>query len=130
MSLLLGVTSCHWFNPNDEVNYDRTVLAYIAAENSLSYGAFHEQDIDEMLQAAGDIPSNSRLLLYLDDTSNPRIMSIEQQSGRRPTSRVVHEYPDEQKSGDVETLRTVMEWVCDNYPSSSYGLIFWSHGDA
>lgn len=130
MSLLLGVTSCHWFNPDDEVVYDRTVLAYIAAENSLSYGAFHEQDIDEMLQAAGDIPANSRLLIYLDDTSNPRILSIEQQSGRRPTSRVVHEYSEEQNSGDVETLRTVMEWVCDHYPSSSYGLIFWSHGDA
>ena len=130
MSLLLGVTSCHWFSPDDEVNYDRTVLAYIAAENSLSYGAFHEQDIDEMLQAAGDIPANSRLLIYLDDTSNPRILSIEQQSGRRPTSRVVYEYSEEQNSGDVETLRTVMEWVYDNYPSSTYGLIFWSHGDA
>lgn len=130
MSLLLGVTSCHWFNPDEEVNYDRTVLAYIAAENSLSYGAFHEQDIDEMLQAAGDIPTNSRLLIYLDDTSNPRILSIEQQSGRRPTSRVVYEYSEEQNSGDVETLRTVMEWVYDNYPSSTYGLIFWSHGDA
>jgi hypothetical protein len=130
MSLLLGVTSCHWFSPDDEVNYDRTVLAYIAAENSLSYGAFHEQDIDEMLQAAGDIPTNSRLLIYLDDTSNPRILSIEQQSGRRPTSRVVYEYSEEQNSGDVETLRTVMEWVYDNYPSSTYGLIFWSHGDA
>jgi hypothetical protein len=112
------------------VNYDRTVLAYIAAENSLSYGAFHQQDIDEMLQAAGDIPTNSRLLIYLDDTSNPRILSIEQQSGRRPTSRVVYEYSEEQNSGDVETLRTVMEWVYDNYPSSTYGLIFWSHGDA
>jgi hypothetical protein len=130
MSLLLGVTSCHWFSPDDEVNYDRTVLAYIAAENSLSYGAFHQQDIDEMLQAAGDIPTNSRLLIYLDDTSNPRILSIEQQSGRRPTSRVVYEYSEEQNSGDVETLRTVMEWVYDNYPSSTYGLIFWSHGDA
>lgn len=130
MSLLLGVTSCHWFSPDDEVNYDRTVLAYIAAENSLSYGAFHEQDIDEMLQAAGDVPTNSRLLIYLDDTSNPRILSIEQQSGRRPTSRVVYEYSEEQNSGDVETLRTVMEWVYDNYPSSTYGLIFWSHGDA
>lgn len=130
MSLLLGVTSCHWFNPDEEVNYDRTVLAYIAAENSLSYGAFHEQDIDEMLQAAGDIPTNSRLLIYLDDTSNPRILSIEQQSGRRPTSRVVYEYSEEQNSGDVETLRTVMGWVYDNYPSSTYGLIFWSHGDA
>jgi hypothetical protein len=130
MSLLLGVTSCHWFSPDDEVNYDRTVLAYIAAENSLSYGAFHQQDIDEMLQAAGDIPTNTRLLIYLDDTSNPRILSIEQQSGRRPTSRVVYEYSEEQNSGDVETLRTVMEWVYDNYPSSTYGLIFWSHGDA
>lgn len=130
MSLLLGVTSCHWFSPDDEVNYDRTVLAYIAAENSLSYGAFHQQDIDEMLQAAGDIPTNSRLLIYLDDTSNPHILSIEQQSGRRPTSRVVYEYSEEQNSGDVETLRTVMEWVYDNYPSSTYGLIFWSHGDA
>lgn len=130
MSLLLCVASCHWFSPDDEVNYERTVLVFMAAENSLSFGNFHEQDLNEIFQAAGDIPENSRLLVYLDDLDNPRILSFERQPGQRPIQQVVCNYDSEQNSGDVETLRTVMEWVCDSYPSSSYGLIFWSHGDA
>lgn len=130
MSLLLGVTSCHWFCPEDEIKYDRTVIVYMAAENSLSFGNFHEQDLNEMFQAVGDIPENSRLLVYLDDLDNPRILSFEHQQGLAPSRQVVHSYEAEQNSGDVETLRMVMEWASDNYPSSSYGLIFWSHGDA
>ena len=131
MFLLLSMTSCRWFCPEpDEVqHYDRTVLVYIAAENSLSWGDFHEQDIDEMMRAAGDIPKNSRLLVYVDDTGNPRILSIELNGGV-PVSKVLHSYTAEHNSGDTETLRLVMEWVSQHSPSSSYGLILWSHGDA
>ena len=131
MFLLLSMTSCRWFcpEPDEEVHYDRTVLVYMAAENSLSYGAFHEQDIDEMLQAAGDIPKNSRLLVYVDDTGSPRILSVEFNGGK-PVAKVLHSYTAEHNSGDTETLRLVMEWVSEHSPSSSYGLILWSHGDA
>lgn len=132
MFILLGMTSCRWFCPDgsdEEVYYDRTVLVYMAAENSLSYGSFHQQDIDEMLLAVGDMPKNSRLLVYLDDTDYPRILSIEQKGGKA-VSTELHKYTAEQNSGDTETLRLVMEWVSEHSPSSSYGLIFWSHGDA
>mgnify|MGYP006049734025 FL=1 len=59
------MASCRLFNSEDDIRYDRTVLVYMAAENSLSWGEFHEQDIDEMVQAARDIPEGSRLLIYL-----------------------------------------------------------------
>lgn len=131
MFLLLSMASCHWFcpEPDKEVCYDRTVLVYMAAENSLSYGAFHEQDIDEMLQAAGDISKNSRMLVYVDDTDLPRILSVELKGGK-PTTKVLHKYTSEHNSGDTETLRLVMELVSEHSPSLSYGLILWSHGEA
>ena len=131
MFLLLSMASCRWFcpEPDEEVRYDRTVLVYMAAENSLSYGAFHEQDLEEMLQAAGDIHKNSRLLVYIDDTDLPRILSVEHNGGR-PTTKVLHRYTAEHNSGDAETLHLVMEWVGKHSPSSSYGLILWSHGEA
>lgn len=137
MLILLSMASCRWFCPEDETLYDRTVLVYMAAENSLSYKdasgkGFHEQDLDEMLVAAevGDIPSNSRLLVYLDDTDLPRILSVEPGNKGRSVSRVLHNYTAEHNSGDTETLRLVMEWVSENSPSTSYGLVFWSHGEA
>ena len=130
MFILLGMASCHCLSPDEELQYDRTVLVYMAAENSLSGGNFHQQDIDEMLLAGTDIPGNSRLLVYLDDTSLPRILSIERQGGRRPVIKVLHSFTAEHNSGDSETLRLVMEWMSANSPSQSYGLVFWSHGDA
>ena len=130
--LMLGTaTSCRHFCGEEELEFDRTVLVYMAAENSLSYGAFHNQDLAEMLQAVGEgfLPRNSRLLVYVDDTDLPRILSIENQKGKA-VSEVLHSYTDEHDSGDTENLRQVMEWVCENSPSKSYGLVVWSHGDA
>ena len=134
MSILFGLTSCHWFKPEEEDLfpeeehlYDRTVLVYIAAENSLS--SFYRDDIDEMIKAAGDIPENSRLIIYLDDTQSPRLISIEQSEEGTGTKYVLHQYETEQDSGDPETLYKAMSWVKENYPAQSYGLILWSHGD-
>lgn len=128
MFILLGMTSCHWFNPEEETAYDRTVLVYMAADNNLS--SFQKEDMDEMLKGAADIPANSRLLVYVDDTDLPRILSIEQQKGRRPFAKVVQQYTSEHNSGDTETLRLAIEWVTANYPAESYGLVLWSHGSA
>ena len=132
MLLLLGMTSCSWYDTEDEISYDRTVLVYMAADNNLSYSTsnFAQEDLNEMISAAGDIPSNCRLIVYIDDADFPRILSIEQQQGRRPVAKVVHQYTEEHNSGDAETLQSVMEWTTDRYPAESYGLVLWSHGDA
>lgn len=132
MLLLLGMTSCSWYDTEDDITYDRTVLVYMAADNNLSYSTsnFAQQDLDEMISAAGDIPSNCRLIVYLDNTNLPRILSIEQQKGRRPIAKVVHKYTEEHNSGDAETLYSFVEWATNNYPAESYALVMWSHGDA
>ena len=130
MLILLGMASCYQFETEEEENqpiYDRTVLVYMAAENSLS--EFSQEDIEEMMQAIGSIPSNSRLIIYLDDTNLPRILTIEEDKGSM-VSRLLYEYPEDLNSSDAATLRQVAEWTADHYPSSSYGLVMWSHGDA
>lgn len=128
MFILLSMTSCHWFNSEVETIYDRTVLVYIAADNNLS--SWCQEDIDEITQAAADIPNNSRLFIYLDDKSLPRILTVEQQKGRRPICKTIHQYKEEHNSGNTETLRIAMEWITENSPSASYGLVLWSHGSS
>ena len=128
MLMLLGLTSCRDIKEEDEkLTYDRTVLVYIAAENNLS--SYLQGDIDEMLKGAADIPKNSRLLVYVDDYSLPRIISIEMEKGSA-TSKTAKQYESEHNSGDTETLRLVMEWMVENSPSESYGLVLWSHGSS
>lgn len=136
MFILLSMTSCHWFEEEESTLYDRTVLVYMAADNSLAHTnssmpeSFIEQDINEMISAASSIPNNCRLIIYADDYSLPRILTIEQQPGRRPVCKTLHQYKEEHNSGDAETLRLAMEWMIENSPSESYGLVLWSHGDA
>ena len=126
MLMLLGLTSCHDIKEEEEKHtYDRTVLVYAAADNNLA--SYLQGDIDEMLKGAADIPRNSRLLAYVDDYSLPRIISIELENGE-PISKTVKQYESEHNSGDTETLRLVMEWMVENSPSESYGLVLWSHG--
>ena len=128
MFILLSMTSCHWFNQDDEQFYDRTVLVYIAAENSIA--SYAQKDINEMILAVDDIPANSRLIVYVDDTKLPRILSIEHSKEGESNYKTLLQHSTEQDSGDPETLHETMEWVTANYPSHSYGLVLWSHGDA
>ena len=127
MLILLSIISCHRFE-EEGPSYNRTVLIYMAAENSLS--SFLQEDIDEITQAIGDIPQNSHLLVYLDDYNLPRILSVEQQQGRRPVCKTLHQYTSEHNSGDTETLRLALDWTSENFPSDSYGLVLWSHGSS
>ena len=128
MFILLSMTSCRWFEEEEEIRYDRTVLVYMAADNNLV--SFQKEDIEEMTQGAGDIPRNCRLIIYVDDTDLPRILSVEQQEGRRPVCKTLHQYDTEHDSGNSETLHIAMDWVVEHSPSESYGLVLWSHGDA
>lgn len=124
MLAFLCIASCNRIE-EDTPFYDRTVLIYMAAENSLSQ--FYYEDIEEIQLAANKIPYNSRLLVYIDDSSLPRILSIEKQEGRRPAC-TEYKFDSEHDSGSAETLRLVMEWMHAHAPSASYGLVMWSHG--
>lgn len=128
------MTSCSWYEEEESQTYERTVLVYMAADNNLSYNysgtSFMQQDLDEMVTAAGNIPDNGKLIIYIDDNALPRMLTVEAQEGRRPTLVTLHEYTEEHDSGDAETLRMAMEWTAEHYPAQNYGLVIWSHGDA
>ena len=129
------MTSCNRLDPQETHVYDRTVLVYIAAENTLSnydphtHTTYPHSDINEMLQAAGDIPTNSRLIIYLDDTQMPRFISIERDQENKSIQKTLHQYTSDLDSGDPETLHQAMTWTTKHYPALSYGLVLWSHGD-
>lgn len=127
MLLLFSMTSCNRLEDKGTHSYNRTVLVYIAAENTLA--SFFRSDINEMMQAVDDIPENSRLIIYLDDTQMPRLISIERDQEGNPTQKTLHQYTTDLDSGDPETLHQAMTWVTKHYPACSYGLVLWSHGD-
>ena len=104
----------------------RTVLVYIGAENSLY--SYVSDDLDEMIQGAGDIPASDNLLVYVDDRSTPRIYKIGMEKGKGISS-VVKEYSTDLCSSDPAVLRDVCRWVTENYSAASYGLVLWSHGN-
>ena len=131
LALLFLFSACHpWDHPaDDDTQLTRTVLVYMVAENSLSYGNFHEQDLNELLTASGEIPSKCHLLVYVDDTDTPRLYLVENGStSSKP--RLLKQWTEDMNSCATETLRQMMEIMTTLLPSKSYGLVFWSHGNA
>lgn len=124
--------SCECYHKPDpsQQKLKRTVLVYIAAENGLAYGNFPEQDQKEMESAIDDVPSDCRLVVFVDDTDLPRIYSWEADKSGRKVKTPIYTYADEVNSASASTLRDVVRMVVEKYPSESYGLVLWSHGRA
>ncbi len=118
----------------------RTVLVYFMAENSLSHYATDDEsavpkgDISEILDAAGDIPDNCHLIVFLDDANtgeNPRIYEVKKSKNKdKGYLKTIKEYDEELCSTDPAVLRDVMKMVKADYPANGYGLVLWSHGSA
>lgn len=100
-------------------------FVYIMAENSLSnYAA---SDILEMKKAADEIPSDCKLLLFVDDVSLPRICQV-YSDGVEGQCDVLHTFEDDFSSSDIGNAEMVFEWVNKNYPARSFNVVMWSHG--
>jgi hypothetical protein len=105
----------------------RTVLVYIAAENSLS--SFAKTDIDEMLEGIQDVDvSSNSLLVYVDDTRAPRLQRITRMTDGTAVAVDLKDY-DEQDSSRPSVMKQVIEDAFGLYPAKSYGLVLWSHGE-
>ncbi len=107
----------------------RTVLVYMAANNSLS--SFSSSDISEMKEGLASMSSTEgmHLLVYIDTGSSPKLMELEMENGSA-VETVVQTYESRNSCGVDETIE-VFEDVFGNseYEADSYGLVYWSHGD-
>lgn len=113
-------------NPPPPSPSDRTVIIYQSAQNSLGYDQFHRSDSAEIVQGASYMGKNDRVLLYMDDANNPRIYLITRNT---VVPKLVYRSQTDDDSSSPTTLSNVLKWCKTNYPSSSYGLVLWSHAD-
>ncbi len=100
---------------------EKLVVAYMMAENNLSGAA--NSDLNEMGLAAEDIPANSRLVVFIDDYSKPRI--YEYHNGER---RILQTFSQDFCSTDSARVEHILRSILGRFPAKECGLILWSHG--
>ncbi|MDR1005199.1 MAG: peptidase C11 [Prevotellaceae bacterium] len=147
LMLLLFTACCKDEAPvPDETVTSRTVLVYIAGDNSLGTGganidgqwhSFPNWDLLEMKAGFASVTnSDMHLLVYIDapDDSGtsvpPRLIELKNNKGV-VTEQVIKTYEANRNSVGVGETREVFTDVFNNsrYRADSYGLIYWSHGD-
>ncbi len=118
---LSGVWACDRTEP-PVPERGRTVLIYMAADNSLDhYAVTNLKHIAEGMKGVG-----GRVLIYADRRYDvPRLLKI--RGGEKPLLDTVKTYAEENSASPV-TLHRVLEEMRALCPSESYGLILWSHG--
>ncbi len=102
----------------------RTVLMYVAAENSLGYERYNSGDSAEVMAGSRFLDARDQLLMYVDDARNPRVYRF-YKGCKEP--QIVRQFNENLCSADPETLRDILAWTRQAYHSESYGLVFWSH---
>lgn len=121
--LLLG--ACKKDDPEElSSEIRRTVLVYVAGQNSLAYNGEQTRDSLEIVQGLAHLAPNDRLLLFIDDQNTPRI--YEMAKGYAAPKRV-RTWSEDVNSADAQTLTDVLRWTKAHYPAQEYGLVLWSH---
>jgi hypothetical protein len=127
---ILVLTSCCTEEPFGKTP-SRTVLAYIAAENSLNPFAY--ENISGMIAgASGENLNGGNLLVYIDTNNEaPRLLQIRKGPNGAIEQQTVKTY-EEHNSVSIEVMRLVLDDVFKNeaFKAESQGLILWSHGTA
>lgn len=125
LPLLPIVTACHDNATNDgpdKAPVRRTVLIYMAAQNSLHKNA--QSDSAEIMNGRQYIADNDRLLMFVDDERAPRLYRVTRRC-KEPV--LLKRWNKDICSTDPEQLREVLSMVRHDYEAKEYGLVMWSH---
>lgn len=123
IGMCLLFAACHKSDPVEPA--DRTVLIYMAADNSLDDQGFAKENIQLVLE--GMKQTSGKVVIYYDPHhGKPVLMAV----GKRGNESVLDtlETYEEEDSASPEVLNRVANRVRDLYPAGTYGLILWSHG--
>ena len=106
----------------------RTVLAYIVSDNNMSAQA--QIDIREMLIGAKYLGDKDHLMIYLDDSTFPRIYDVTNSNAGQAYKDLtpVYAFDKEVNSCSYDQFLWVLNYMKEHYASDSYGLVMWSHG--
>lgn len=124
--LSVFLVACEDKEPDASIG-NRTVLVYIAADNSLA--SFASQDLAEMKVGMTKVYTNVHLLVYIDDGKSPRLLELKNEGGT-VVEKEVKTYPSRNSVGVDETQEVFADVFSNSqYQADSYGLVYWSHGD-
>ena len=108
--------------PQPAVEAERTVIVYIAGDNSLSRQI--KQDTTEMATAKYQIPENVNFFIYIDDVANtPGIYQLSKEKGMQLWKK----FDEELCSTDSLTMLKALQDIVHHFPAHHYGITFWSH---
>ncbi len=108
---------------------DRTVLAYVLGDNSLT--SFATTDLNEMLDGIKDVNTSlNNLIVYIDRKGvAPQLIRICRNTDNQIIKDTIQSYSITRNSVGVSEMEEVFTYTFDNFPAKSYGLVLWSHGD-
>lgn len=134
---LLLIAGCHKEKEEDKLpkqHYRRTVVVYMAMQNSLGAYGHHRIDSMEIVNGMEYIPENDRMLLFIDDASKPRIYELSQKlahtdekTGLPYGPKLLKKWREDRNSASAEMLKEVLRYARENYDSDEYGLVMGSH---
>lgn len=127
--LALILTGCSDDETPVKITPTKTILVYMAGENSLSN--FTRTNLASIIEGARKTKiEECNLLVYSDAKSSlPQLYKIEKNQQGIVDSVLVTTY-EEQNSADVETMKKVITDAFRKYPAEEKGLFLWSHGTA
>lgn len=114
------------FSPDVKKNY-RTVIVYMEANNDLRYDALN--CINGMEKGALNI--DGVMLVYIKTENKKSYLLKIKYDGdsNKIVSDTVKTFINENPS-DPKFMKQVIQYSQDQYPSSSYGLVLWSHASS
>ena len=123
---ILALFSCKKELPKREEKAGRTVMVYMAANNNLANEAY--ENINQMETAFKNVEGN--LLVYVKlKNENPAIYKIKHDETASIKSQKLKTY-ENHNSVAPETMKGVIADMQTLAPSSSYGLVLWSHASS
>lgn len=100
---------------------DYSIILYIAGENTLSnYVAL---DLNEIVEDCATLPSNARVVAFVDDTRSSRLYAGTADS----PLKIVKTYDGNICSTDSAAMTSILKEIIEGYPAKHYGLVLWSH---
>lgn len=132
LTALFALFACN--NDDDELHgpvthdkVDRTILIYMAANNSL-YGNVQE-NLDSITAGYIDADTDGRLLVYLDNARTDAAVLYQYQIGadKQLVKQIIKEYQEPWNSVSPSNMSQVIKDAFSAYPAESYGIVLWSH---
>lgn len=123
------ITGCSDDDKPPIITPNKTILVYMAGENSLSH--FTGRNLEAIIAGAnGTKIEECNLLIYSDARNSlPKLYKIEKNHLGVADSVLIKTY-EEQNSADKAIMREVISDVFQKYPAPEKGLFLWSHGTA